>query len=121
MKWNDTGSCLEVATCFPAECSQNDLIENKLTVKGIRHNKYIHGEEISVSCDYDYEFENDEDSIFIQCRYGKWKSRKDEKIPKCLRYFDCSFQETANMTLSGDNIKRNSGNNVTIEHDSTAR
>ena len=114
-------SCLEIAECFFTECSRN-LSEYHLHIEDNHRNKYTHGEEIRVSCDNQYEFENSEDSIYIQCMYGKWHSRSGERIPKCLPYSDCNAQSMENVILTGDNTGPSSHDDTfIIEHGSFAR
>ena len=120
VQWNGT-SCLEIAVCFPKECNTADLTAYHLSIHSANRNNYIHMEEIRVSCDDGYEFENDEESVILQCRTGKWHSRSGERIPKCLKYFDCLSELMPNVRLSGDNTRLNANGTVTIEHDSLAR
>ena len=120
MQWNGT-LCLEVARCFPSECNTDDILGNHLTVDDIDRNNYINGDQIRVSCDNGYEFEDDQESINLQCQNGKWHSTSGERIPKCLKYFHCSTQIMTNVRLSGDKTRQNADRTFTIEHDSSAR
>ena len=112
---------MEVAECIPTECSKEDLSEYHLSIDDVDRNILEEGDEIRISCDNGYEFENNVDFMYVQCRGGKWHSRSGGKIPKCLRYFDCDAQSRKNMNLLGDNIRRNQADKFTVKHGSLAR
>ena len=122
VQWKED-SCLDIAACVSTECSKEVLSEYHLSVEEDKYrNKYIEGDEIRVSCDDQYEFEDKEDSIIIQCMNTNWHSRSGEKIPKCLRYSDCEMESIDNVRLSGDSTRLNSGDgSFIIDHDSSAR
>ena len=116
VQWKDA-SCLETAECVFTECSMN-LSEFHLRIKGNIRNKYVHGDEITVTCDDQYVFENNGHTIDIRCIYGNWHSGSDNKIPRCLRYSDCETQPKENVRLSRENPD---GASLIIKHDSFVR
>ena len=120
VQWNG-GACVEVAGCIPTECSKVELSKHHLSIESVDRNILKEGDEIRVSCDHGYEFENHVDFMYVQCRGGKWHPRSGGIIPKCLRYFECRAQPTKNMKLLGDDIRRNSAGKFIVKHGSFVR
>ena len=121
-KWKSK-TCIEPVLCTLVECKHKDLSRSRLSVGGPEFNKYEHGKEILVLCDIGYEFENNEKIIMLRCLKGIWHSRSGtQKIPRCLKYSDCSIRLTENMILTGkSHFIKNRDGTTKINHRATAR